>query len=218
MMELSRQLLLRESSALFLEFIAFSTVPASTATDIGIGKVVGVALRTVGLVSVMRAICIAVFAFQHAASAANAVTSPIGANARVFRGVLVTASAMGLFTPVVPATSHVFFMGDGFQVSRIDTSRRSASVVQFKSLRDRTNEVFVHHPVSATTFLLPVAKTISRTGDSPSPEPAVIGFSDRDIFGQQFFERLRLVGHSGNSNFPDCRGGRIRENSLAHLI
>jgi len=149
------------------------------------------------------------------ASTANAM-SPSGVNARVFRSVLVALRTMGLFTFVVSATAHVLFARDWLQVCRIHASALATQVIEFKALRYGTDELFVHQPVRSVALSSPSTTGITTPVGTPSPEPTVIGLSIGGKFSQQLFNRFRLVGHSGNLNFPDCRAGGCFEHPSAH--
>ena len=194
------------------ETLTFPAPAISPFVEAGVGRGELVTPQAVSLVSV-RNPTLPMTALL-CASAANAISitgaiSLTGASECVFRGELVAINAVGLFTPVAPATANILRKRDRLQVSRICTGAVSTQVIELKSFWHGADELFVNQPVCQIFLISPAATAISSLEGRSSPNPAMSQLSIGDKFSQHLFKRPKLVWHSGKLFFPGCRAGDV---------
>ena len=129
-------------------------------------------------------------------------TGPMGIG--VLRSVLMPLGAMSGFGQrrrPTSATSHIFLSGDGFEVSRVDTTPCSTEMIKVKTVGNWPNEEFIGEPVSrrAMTRLwleLPIARA-KRAEPQPTGAEGWGTVRDRAVFVDQVPETL-----NNRSPFP----------------
>jgi len=141
------------------------------------------------------------------ASAFLALAKSFFGDVGVGRVKLMALLAVSFLTPV--ATAYVLFVRNRFQVSWVATGSLVTGVVKFKSLRDSANKVLVGQTVDPVRLAPPTTTAITLIIERSRPQPAMSKLSNWDIFGEDLVNRLKLVWHSGNLNFPGCRAGDV---------
>jgi hypothetical protein len=100
----------------------------------------------------------------------------------VLWGQFMAPVAMGL-THIWGGSTHVLFVGYGFQMSRVDTYPITAEMIDFQSQGDRANDIFIDSHVGIDYLPVPEAETPiargSTAGRNPGPTfiyPPTINF------------------------------------------
>jgi hypothetical protein len=166
--------------------IAFSTNAAALSVDVGVGLVIWMSLWAVRFIAVPRATLPIVLAAMVGTLTDSAHPATTGPQAYSFGGVFVAARAVAAISPIVPAPSQVFFVGNWFEMCGIYATRRFAAVVKLQSVSNWTDQLFIYNSVGRARFVVPSARCVAPRSRT-NPVPALIWFSHRNMFGKQFF-------------------------------